>query len=486
MLFIETRTAQLGADSAMRILLLEKLQEKGLTPLIRSARLHCFEQALLSTDRVKEMERVISARTEAEEGAHYIRGDVFCFEDIVLYLIFGDEDRDDRDLRAGIIYEAETAAPRLSLDSFCRNVRDALEATRTGSVISGNGGSAGENGKAVSEDITWREVKQQRGADHLARFTEGRTEAGSDARKETNMERQRAVELLEDAGARRYLWRIRESQATGSGGVAETQDAETEAGTEALVGKLSDAGLLRREVVVSCRKVGRSLFRLPSPDALGVITASNATCSECGAKIADEKVDELIVPTEAASTLLENGSWLSTRLYSVLRGLGIPESRIAVGPSSSDGETHMMADVSGEAFLFVLRDGDMTAAHARRALEKQAETEAQHLVIVATGKIQDEARIRLREHARRRARGGSEVEVLLVEGVNAAINELQHAFERVSQRALAEELCALDGALGFSVGHMIGTRFRLMQKPSALSDLAESAVGALAGSLREI
>jgi hypothetical protein len=252
-----------------------------------------------------------------------------------------------------------------------------------------------------------------------------------------------------------------------------------------MVGRLSDAGLLRREVVVSCRKVGRSLFRLPSPDALNVITASNAICSECGAKIADEKIDELIVTTDNASMLLENSSWLSTRLYSVLRGLGIPAAKIAVGPSSSDGETHLMADVCGEAFLFVLRDGDLTAAHARRALEKQAETEASHLVVVATGKVQDEARIRLREHARRRARGGSEVEVLLVEGVNSAINELQHAFERVSQRALAEELCALDAALGLSVGHLISTRFRLMQKSGALSDLAELAVGALAGSLRE-
>lgn len=486
MLFIETRTAQLSADGAMRILLLEKLQEKGLTPLIRSARLNCYEQALLNPDRVKEMERAISARTETEEGAQYTRGDVFCFEDIVLFLIFGDEERDDSGMRAGIVYEAETAAPLLSLDSFCRNVRDALEATRRSSSSSG-GGSTGDNGKAMAEEITWRERKPHDGGERLARFTEGRAGETSDVRKETGTERQRAVELLEDAGARRFLWRIRESQATGSvGGGADPQEAETEGGTEALVGKLSDAGLLRREVVVSCRKVGRSLFRLPSPDALNVITSSNATCSECGAKIADEKVDELIVPTEAASTLLENGSWLSTRLYSVLRSLGIPETRIAVGPSSSDGETHMMADVSGEAFLFVLRDGDLTAAHARRALEKQVETEAPHLVVVATGKIQDEARIRLREHARRRARGGSDVEVLLVEGVNAAINELQHAFERVSQRALAEELCALDGALGFSIGHMVSTRFRLMQKQGALSDLAESAVGALAGSLREI
>lgn len=479
MLFIESKISNRKVGAQARLRLLEKLQDKGLAPLIRSARLHCFELALMGPDRVSEMERAIASATKVEEDVPYVRGDIFCFEDIVLFLIFGDEDEGVAGIRAGIVYEAEATAPLLSLDSFCRNVRDALEGMRGGDDSSSSSGD-----ETSTEETTWRRREPQ-DANGLARFMEGRTGEASDMHQETGVEQLRAVELLEDAGARRFLWRIRESQAAGRGPDPQP-DVEAEAGTESLIGRLSDAGLLRREVVISCRKVGRSLFRLPSPDALSVITSSNATCSECGAKIADEKVDELIVPTETASTLLENGSWLSTRLYSVLRGLGIPESRIAMGSSSSDGEMHMMADVCGEAFLFVLRDGDLTAAHARRALEKQVETESSHLVVVATGKIQDEARIRLREHARRRARGGSEVEVLLVEGVNSAINELQHAFERVSQRALAEELCALDGALGFSIGHMISTRFRLMQKSGALSDLAESAVGALAGSLREI
>lgn len=473
MLFIESKISNQRVDAQTRLLLLERLQDKGLVPLIRSARLHCFELALTGPDRVPEMERAVAQQAKIEMDAPYVRGDVFCFEDFVLFLIFGDEESDVSGMRAGIVYEAETTAPQLSLESFCRNVRDALEASR----------STSDNGKTTAEDMGWRDREPNDAGKPLSHFKEGRTGEAAEVRKETAAERLRAVELLEDAGARRFLWRVSESQGAGLG--ADVQ-GEMDAESDSLVGRLSDAGLLRREVVVSCRKVGRALFRLPSPDALSVITSSNAICSECGASIADEKVDELIVPTDTASTLLENGSWLSTRLYSVLRGLGLPESRIAVGPSSSDGETHLMADVCGEAFLFILRDGDLSAAHARRALEKQAETESPHLVVVATGKVQDEARIRLREHARRRARGGSDIEVLLVEGVNSAINELQHAFERVSQRALSEELCALDAALGLSVGHMISTRFRLMQKSGALSDLAESAVGALAGSLRDI
>ena len=482
MLFIESKISSRRVDAQSRLQLLEKLQDKGLVPLIRSARLHCFELALMSPDRVPEMERAIAAQARVEMDAPYVRGDLFCFEDFVLFLIFGDEDEGVSGMRAGIVYEAETQAPLLSLDSFCRNVREALEAARD------NTGGNGETPAAAEEAIDWRS-REPRDLSGLVRFEEARPLDVPDMRRAAGADQLRAVELLEDAGARRLLWRISEAQATGrGGGDLQAADAEAEGGAESqLVGRLSEAGLLRREVVVSCRKVGRSLFRLPSPDALSVITSSNATCSECGASIADEKVDELIVPTDTASTLLENGSWLSTRLYSVLRSLGLPESKISLGPQTTDGEINMMADICGETFLFVLRDGELTAAHARRALDRQVETEASHLVVVATAKIQDEARIRLREHARRRARAGaSEVEVLLVEGINSAINELQHAFERVSQRALSEELCALDSALGLGVGHMISTRFRLMQKSGGLSDLAESAVGALAGNLREI
>jgi hypothetical protein len=238
-------------------------------------------------------------------------------------------------------------------------------------------------------------------------------------------------------------------------------------------------------VVISCRQSGRSLFRLPSPDALSVITASHAICSECGANIADEKIEELVVPTDVAATLLEDGSWLSNRLRSVLLQLGVPEEQIITGPISADGEAYMIVNVCHEPFLFVLKDGDVTGAHARHALGKQNETDAPHLVVVATGKIQDEARLRLREHARRRSRSESLVEVLLIESVETASGELQQAFERVSNRALAEELSALDASLGLSVGRMLATRFSLMQRSGALKDLAASAVGALAGSLSE-
>lgn len=470
MLFIESKTSKRNVEVALRLGLLEKLQEKGMTPLIRSTRLSCYEQALLGPDRVTEMEREVASWEETEDDRTYIRGDVFCFEDFVLFLIFGNDEDETAGMRAGIVYGADTFEPLKKLDAFCRNVSDSLEAAHD------------ENSNVEIDETEWQQ-REPRMMATLARKTAEMQNDSSTTSRRNDAGHPRAVELLEDVEARRLLRRIRESQAEGR--ISEiVSGVENEAAVVSLINRMADAGLLRREVQVSCRKKGRSLFRLPSPDALGVITASNATCSECGTAISDEKIEDLVKPTQVATELLEDGSWLASRVYASLRELGVPEKQIATGGASEDGEAHIMLSVCNEPFLLVLRDGDVSVAQARHALAMQLETEAAHLVIVSSGKIQDEARERLREHARRRLRGGGDVEVILIEGVDATA-ELRLAFERVSQKALAGELSALDTSLGLSVGFIIATRFRLMQHEGALKDLGASAVGALAGSLRE-
>ncbi len=227
--------------------------------------------------------------------------------------------------------------------------------------------------------------------------------------------------------------------------------------------QLSDAGLLQREVLVSCRKTGYALFRLPSPDALAIVTVSNALCNECGAAVADEKVEEVIAPTPLASALLEDGSWLINRFYAVLREIGIPQSEIAIGTPLGDGEAQMMVNVCGESFLFILRDGDLTPAFARRAIDVTIETEAMHLMIVATGAVHNQGRVLLSDYARRRARDGNNIELNIVEGAIAAAPELRRAFERVSREAIAEQLCDLDNNLGLSVSNLINARFQLLE-----------------------
>lgn len=441
MLFFNSRASEFSVDGAARLHLLDRLQDAGFTPLIRAARLSSFEQTLQDAEHALEMERSIAAWMETEENSFYARGDLFLVEDHIFYLIFGrGEDKLDG-MRAGIIYGRETTEAERKLEGFCRRLSEALDAT-------------------VSD---WKSRENVVAIDDYS--AQGANDDG--------IKRRLALEALEDSQARRLLHRIEEAQAAGR--LAELLAGETV--NQSLIDRLADSRLLKREVLVSCRKEGRSLFRLPSVEMLTIITASSAVCSECGAALSDEKVEELVTLTDAATELLHGSTWLEGRLRAILKEIGVPQRAVRQLPGSFDGEVQVEVTVAYEPFLFVLRDGDLSSTQAASALDKLIDTEAQHLVVIVTGRIQEDARARLREHARRHTRGGEGTEVVLIEGMDAAQGELQHAFERAAQRALAAELCELDASLGFSAGYMVATRFRLVQRADALKDLAESAVG---------
>ncbi|HEX3558489.1 MAG TPA: hypothetical protein VHU19_04765 [Pyrinomonadaceae bacterium] len=482
MLYIESRTAELKVEKSLRRHVLEALQDRGLVPLIRASRLYFFEQALSDAERVSELERSVADWSDREGDVPYVRGDVFCFEDYAHFLIFGDDADAGRDLRAGIIYDAETGNPAGKLEAFCRNVQEAVETAARSAR--GQRAQAGAN-ELDFTNVAWR-PREGQPADVSGRFageSGGEAASPSTPRAGNSAERVRAAEILEEEAARGLLQRLSEAHADGR--LSEMLSAEgRRPEQESLVARLAGAGLVRREVQVSCRKDGRSLFRLPSPDALTIMTASSAVCSECGAALSDERAEELLTPTPLASALLKDGAWLANNLRSMLVELGIPEREIAAR-RAAEGETQLTLKVCGEPFLFILRDGDFNAAHARRALDAESETHATHIVVMATGKVQDEARARLREHARRRSRAGGETEVVFVEGLDAAPLELRRAIERVAQDALMRELYELDASAGFNVGYALAARFRLTRREGALQDVAASTAGALAGSLRE-
>jgi hypothetical protein len=359
-------------------------------------------------------------------------------------------------MRAGIVYEPRTAEPLRKLNSFCQTISLCL---------AGAGGQLLESVEEGETKLTpWR---PDSAAVHqgFMRFVakQDADSLSTIACRENARERVRAAKLLEESQTRSFLRRAKEAYAEGYP-VSPSSDEAANAASEFSLDKLLEAGLLRREVLVSCRKSGHTLFSLPSADALAVVTISQARCSVCGAAIADEKVEEVFAPTQFSFILLEDGAWLVNRLHAILRELGISESEIAVEPPAGDGEARMMARVCGELFLIVMRDGDLTPAFARRAINAKIETESPHLLIVATGKIHNEGRTMLQSFSQRLARGGNDFELMIADGALAAEVELGRAFERVSQKALAEQLCELDASLGLSVPHLITTRFQMLNK----------------------
>jgi hypothetical protein len=445
---------ELGGES--RLQLLEKLQEREYIPLIRSTRRNCYEQALTDVNLIGEMERLVAASTDSEAQAAYVHGDIFCFEDHIFFLLFGDVEYGAKRMRAGIVYEPRTTEPLRKLNSFCQEISLCLAGAGTELLESD------EDNSALAKLMPWRPESAMVHQGFM-RFV-ARQDADSlstIACRENARERVRAAKLLEESSTRSFLRRAKEAYAEGYP-VSPSSEEATNASAEFSLDNLLEAGLLRREVLISCRKSGHTLFSLPSADALAVVTISQARCSVCGAAIADEKVEEVFAPTQFSSILLEDGAWLVNRLHAILRELGISESEIAVEPPAGDGEARMMARVCGELFLIVMRDGDLTPAFARRAINTKIEVEAPHLLIVTTARIHNEGRTILQSFAQRLARGGNDFELMIADGATAAEAELRRAFERVSQKALAEQLCELDASLGMSVPHLITTRFQML------------------------
>jgi hypothetical protein len=458
MLFVESKSLSHKIEGTSRTQLLEELQEKNLTPLIRSARLNCFDRVLLGPERIGEIETAVAIWTESENGEPYVRGDLFCLNDHVFFLIFDDK-ATVPGIRAGIVYEASTQEPFRKLDSFCRNVRELLLA------------DSGAQWSGAAEDFPeWTHGKPNI-PDGFKRFVakQDTDSLYTSLRKDTMSRRILAASRLEDESARLFLRGAREAHQEGYAAKLLTEN--TAEANDFSIERLEDVGLVEREVQVSCRKSGHALFRLPNAHALAVVTVSDATCSECGSSVADEKVEEVFAPTLLASSLLEDGSWLLSRLHFLLREMGVPESEIAVGPSEGDGHGQMMANICGEPFLIMARDGDLTPAFARWAIDLEIETEASHLVVVATGRIHNQAQVLLLNHSRSRVLGGRDFELVLADGPASAGRELRYAFERVSQRIVAEQVCDLDSSMGLSVSRVIIAKFNLLQNAEAAEPL---------------
>lgn len=464
MLFIQSNSLALSLDEGERLRLLDALASGELVPLIRSTRRRSFEQlvggrvdAAFVETAAAELERRFIEQRAPEGGDAYTPGEIFCAGDCVFFLSFG---TGAEELSAGVVYNVETAEPLAKLERFCRDVRAALAKAGEGEGVAADEASPGFPG--------WT-TRANHSPQGLARFIASQPTDFAVAAKcrGSGRELMRACELMEQPPVRLFLRRVQEMRREGYTPRRLLAEAGTLGGVS--VEMMLEAGLLDREVRVSCRQSGHALFDLPTPDSLAAITISKAKCSLCAAPVADEVIEETFNPTRLAVSLLEDGGWLNNRVYQIIRLLGVPDSEIATGPVSTHGESYLAADVCGNSFLFVTKDGDLTPAFCRRVVETVSETEATHLIVVATGAVEDEGRMRLYEFAWRRARDGQDLDTTIIEGLSGARAEIERSFERAVHRGLSRRLFVLDAALGLSASNFVRAWFKTTNASGARS-----------------
>jgi hypothetical protein len=434
MLFIQSNSLPLTLSEGERLRLLDALATRGFTPLVRASRRRLF-QTLAEGAEAAELERECARWQAAEGGAAYTPGELFCADDCVFFLLFGANAEEG--VGAGVVYGADASEPLSGLERFCQHVREALAESAPSAELPRWQTRAGRSSHGLARFISIQPADFVRAA---AVLRGGRELA-------------RASELMESEVVRAFLRRVQEMRREGYTPRRLLKEAGALAGVS--VERMLEAGLLEREVRVSCRESGHALFDLPSPDSLAAITISRAKCSQCASPVADEVIEETINPTRLAVSLLEDGGWLGNRVYRLIRSLGVPDTDIASGPPSAHGESCLAVEVCGNSFLFVTRDGELTPAFSRRVAEQVEEAEATHLVVVVTGAAEGEGRLRLYEFAWRRARAGHDLGMTIVEGLDGARAPIERAFAGAAHRELSRTLFPLDAALGYSAGNFV-------------------------------
>lgn len=461
MLLVKCQTLKCRVEGTTRITVLEKLQEQGLAPLIGSARTKSYELSLHGTERVMELEKFVVQEAATEGMMPYLPGDVFCFEDFFLFLIFDDEEGEIAEIRAGIIYQAERTNPYPELEEFCRKVSSVFMDTLGFNLAADDGDLEFNSWQLYIPPVS-------------AGFTRFVSQWEWSARWEgITAEQERALELLDDREVRMFLKRVKHSQADGlTIGILTDDEGETE--RFFLADKLIEDRLLKKETFLRCAQQGHGLFRLSSPDMLIMLEKIHAKCKFCGGAVGNEKVEEVVTLTQPVSELIEDGWWLVTTLNSILSKCYVSKGQIAIGFTSCD-EVQAMVNVYGEPFLFVLKDADLSLSDARRIVGKLHETMSAQLVVIVTGQIENDAETYLNEHAKRRMRNRSNGEIVLINDVAMAPTELQSILSKV---ALKRELERLNAGLGLPIWALVAASFNL-KEPMVLKDIAVSAVRSL-------
>jgi hypothetical protein len=126
MLYVLSRVSNQRVEADARLELMNRLQEKGLVPLIRSTRLSCYDTALLGPEHAGDMERIVSAWTNAEGDAPYINGDVFCSEDFALFSFSTMRRTTKRECARALSMKRRRRSLSVS-SKLCRNVSNALQ-----------------------------------------------------------------------------------------------------------------------------------------------------------------------------------------------------------------------------------------------------------------------------------------------------------------------------------------------------------------------
>jgi len=218
----------------------------------------------------------------------------------------------------------------------------------------------------------------------------------------------------------------------------------------ATIDALLDAGLLRRQVAVICRRSSKRIALIDDPSKLKVVGKAGVRCPDCGKPLEKERTEDLVSVSDFGAKLLNKSHWMSLLVVDGLMRVGVSREEILTGfePSPGD-ETDVLLQVGRTVALLELKDREFGEGDASMFNTRLVKTKAQRGVVITTDCVSAQARdtlsaaVSVRDEddfdPDRRAHGRSVEFVEGIEHLDAVLDQYVSSLRLVHIRSLLSE-----------------------------------------------
>jgi len=240
---------------------------------------------------------------------------------------------------------------------------------------------------------------------------------------------------------------IRDLERVGSLTVSDLPKVLGEAQGTAVAGRLGELrslGLIQSEYVIVCSRTGNAVLRTDDPNKLQKMAPDWMKCA-CGRPLNEERVDQVIMPTDRATALNDKGRWMTTLATAILPKLGISREQVIIDSSPSG--TDIVLDLSGDLVMVVLKDREFNLADAYAF-------NAEGVIVSNEGLSGDAKKLVQEELGPQRARITDPFRISFVEGVQGLEHELGRVVERRRRQYFLRALGDLATIQGLNIGQL--------------------------------
>jgi hypothetical protein len=212
-----------------------------------------------------------------------------------------------------------------------------------------------------------------------------------------------------------------------------------------------DIGLVVVEHLLSCKASNAIIARNRDLRVFRGEAASSTLCPQCRRPFVEEPVEEIYALSTLGRLLRDGNHWMTIWVTRQLVEIGVPLDSIIWEAAQANEEVDMLFGFHGRLWAVELKGSDFNVDHSRRFAYRMQLYEADGGLVVATGRVaQDAKKIHDSSLGRKGLFPSKRPPVLMVELENVS-EALSSAFDIVGSELAKDMLKILGRAIGWDI-----------------------------------